>query len=89
MNATTDRLAQLAISPTGFVFDPRSGASFTVNATGRMLLEGLRDGCLLDELVERLGGAFDVGQHDLRRDALEYVRLLRDQGLVPTDFQLD
>ncbi len=89
MTATAnDRLAQLAISPTGFVFDPRSGATFTVNASGRLLIEGIRDGEGLESIVEAITEAFDVGEADLRRDALEYTRVLRDQGLLPADFEL-
>lgn len=88
MNAATDRLASLAISPTGFVFDPRSGATFTVNDTGRTIIESLRDGKGLDATVTLLAGSFDAGRSDLRRDVLEYVRLLRDQGLLPTDYEL-
>jgi len=86
--ATTERLTQLAISPSGFVFDPRSGATFTLNDTGRVLVEGIRDGLGLDELVEALADRFDAAGADLRRDALEYARLLREQGLLPTDFEL-
>jgi hypothetical protein len=88
MNAATDRLATLAISPTGFVFDPRSGATFTVNDTGRTIIEALRDGRGLDDTVTELSGAFDTGRSDLRRDVLEYVRVLRDQGLLPVDYEL-
>ncbi len=88
MTAATDRLASLAISPTGFVFDPRSGATFTVNATGRTIIEALRDGRGLDDAVTMLAGAFDSGRADLRRDVLEYVRVLRDQGLLPADYEL-
>ena len=51
MNAGTDRLSQLAISASGFVFDPRSGATFTVNDTGRTIIEGLRDGNGLDDIA--------------------------------------
>ena len=88
MTAATDRLASLAISPTGFVFDPRSGATFTVNSTGRTIIEALRDGQGLDATVTALAGSFASGRADLRRDVLEYVRLLRDQGLLPADYEL-
>ena len=37
-----DRLRQLAVSDTGFVFDPQTGQSFTVNATGRLVLDCLK-----------------------------------------------
>ena len=88
MTAATERLAALAISPTGFVFDPRSGATFTVNDTGRTIIEALRDGRGLDATVTALAGGFDIGRADLRRDVPEYVRMLRDQGLVPEDYEL-
>lgn len=82
------RLAQLAISPSGFVFDPQTGGTFTVNETGRLILEGVRDGLGLSELAADLDGRFDSGGADLERDVLEYVRLLRESGLLPTGFEL-
>ncbi|EIC20955.1 PqqD family peptide modification chaperone [Thiorhodovibrio frisius] len=38
------RLTELAVSPSGFVFDPRSGQSYTLNPTGVFFLTQLRDG---------------------------------------------
>ena len=38
------RLTELAISDTGFIFDPGSGATFNVNATGLIALAALREG---------------------------------------------
>ena len=85
----TERLSNLALSPTGFVFDPRSGATFTVNATGRAVLETLRDGGGLQAVVDRLSSGFSCDAADLKRDALEYVRLLREHELLPKGFELD
>jgi hypothetical protein len=81
-------LQNLAISPTGFVFDPRSGTTFTVNATGRIMLEGMRDGMNLEELIGAVSSAFDSAGADLRRDVLEYARMMRQLGLVPTSYKL-
>jgi len=81
-------LDQLAISASGFVFDPVSGGTFTVNATGRALLEGLRDGLGLAELAAKLNERFATDDADLQRDVMEYVRTLRDVGLLPTHFEL-
>lgn len=81
-------LDQLAISASGFVFDPVSGGTFTVNATGRALLEGLRDGLGLAELTAKLNERFATDDADLQRDVLEYVRALRDVGLLPPQFEL-
>ncbi len=82
------RLAMLAISPSGFVFDPTSGATFTVNDTGRLILEGVRDGLDLAGLTNALAEQFDAGAADLQRDVLEYVRLMRESGLIPASFEL-
>jgi hypothetical protein len=82
------RLDQLAISPSGFVFDPVSGATFTANPTGLLILEGVREGCTLEQLTGRLQAHFEVGPADLARDVLEYVRLLRENGLLHASFEL-
>lgn len=87
MSPTT--LEQLAISPTGFVFDPSAGSTYTVNATGRVILEAVRDGKSLAEIVAEISDVFDLDGQDLRRDVLEFVRLLRQNQLVPSSFELE
>ena len=77
-----DRLRQLAISDTGFVFDPFSGSTFTVNQTGLTILEGLRRGEDRPALVDRLRARFDVHGEDLERDLDEFIHLLRQGGLL-------
>ncbi len=82
------RLDDLAISPNGFVFDTRSGATFSLNPTAIQLIEGLREGLGLAGMVERLRNAFDAKGADLQRDVLEYVRALKVEGLLDSDFEL-
>ena len=79
---------QLAISPSGFVFDPQTGATFSVNDTGVLLLEGIRDGLGLSALTEHLATAFEIAKNDLCRDIFEFVRTLQIQGLLNADFEL-
>ena len=45
-------IRDLAISESGFVFDPFSGGTFTVDATGQGILKGLRDGLTAEEIVD-------------------------------------
>lgn len=84
----TATLRRLAISPTGFVFDPVTGATYSVNETGRAILEGLRDGADLDALSETLAKTFTTDAVDLRRDIMEFVRLLCEQGLLPPAYEV-
>ncbi len=65
---TTTRLKDLAVSDTGFLFDPYSGATFTLNATGRAILEGLKAAEGREEILEDLQEEFEVNGSDLHRD---------------------
>jgi len=77
------RLRDLAVSETGFVFDPYSGATFSLNASALCLLRGLKEGLDREELVDRLEELFDVTDADLSRDIDEFLELLRYNGVLP------
>ena len=81
-------LENLAVSDSGFVFDPTSGATFTLNASGLVILNALREGLSLDETVARLRDRFDEVGGDAKDDVLDFVARLRQNGLVPSDFAL-
>jgi len=83
------RLRDLAISDTGFVFDPYTGPPFSVNETGVALLRGLKGGLGRDELVELVGETFEVGEEDIGRDLDEFVQLLRENGLLPLTYVVE
>lgn len=82
-------LLDLAVSDSGFVFDPRSGTTYTVNKSGVVLLRGIVRGLNRLELMEELKADFAVGDADLHRDIDEFIQLLRENGLVPQGFTLD
>lgn len=79
-------LENLAVSDSGFVFDPSSGATFTLNASGLVILNALREGLALDEIVARVGERFDEIEGDPADDVLDFVGRLRQHGIVPADF---
>ena len=82
------RLKDLAVSESGFVFDPYTGSSFNTNATGCVILEGLRDGLERPAILARVEDEFDADGSDLDRDLDEFVFLLRENGLLPSGFNL-
>lgn len=85
----TQRLKDLAISDSGFLFDPVSGQTFSVNPTGRFILERLREGQDIEGAVSALGEAFDTADRDdLIRDVREFLGLLKEQGIVPRDAEI-
>lgn len=84
----TTLLKDLAISESGFVFDPRSGATFTLNDTGRAALDGLRTGLDRAAIEAALVERFEVTGADLHRDVDEFVRQLKQAGFLAQDFAL-
>lgn len=87
MNAE-ERLKELALSETGFVFDPFTGATFAANPTGLCILQGLREGLSREQIRERMYQRFDVPGHELDRDISDFIHLLRQHELLPSDFVL-
>jgi PqqD family protein of HPr-rel-A system len=79
------RLAELAVSDTGFIFDPRSGATFNVNATGLVALAALREGvdpANTAAITARVRAQFPSAPADTGDHISEFVRTLRQMGLV-------
>ncbi|WOJ94436.1 PqqD family protein [Congregibacter variabilis] len=72
-----ESLRRLAISESGFVFDPSSGHHFTVNETGLEILRHLQKEANSSELLEFLGQEYDSGTSELERDVLEFIGMLR------------
>jgi hypothetical protein len=79
------RLAELAISDTGFIFDPGTGATFNVNATGLIALAALREGVDASDtgaIAARVRERFPAAPPDLGEHVSDFVRTLRQMGLV-------
>ncbi len=70
-------LRRLAVSESGFVFDPVSGHHFTVNETGLEILRYLQHEKDLPELLELLARDYSVGTRELERDVVEFAGMLR------------
>lgn len=77
------RLRDLAVSDSGFVFDPMTGYTFTVNPTGLFVLQGLKRGEPIEDIAQRLSDEFDLeGGEDVSRDVDEFLGRLREHGIV-------
>ncbi len=83
------RVRDLALSDTGFVFDPYSGATFTVNPTGLCILRALAEGLARPDVVRRLRESFDAPPAEVEADLDDFLHLLGQQGVLPQDFHLD
>jgi hypothetical protein len=82
----TQRLKDLALSESGFLFDPYTGLTFSLNPTGRFMLERLREGLGETAIREAVERAFELGEgDDPLRDVRDFMFLLRENGLLPAE----
>jgi len=75
-------LARLAINEEGFVFDPTTGDSFGVSATGVIILKGIRDGLDDKKIAQRLADEFIVTLDDAGRDVADFRVQLKTLALI-------
>jgi hypothetical protein len=74
-------LAMLAISDTGFVFDPRTGHSYTVNSTGLALLRALKQGLSISAAQAEVEHAFECAGN-IAGDVNRFVNALANNELI-------
>jgi PqqD family protein of HPr-rel-A system len=72
----------IAISETGFVFDPFSGNTYTMNTTGLFIVRALREGLSEEEIATRLRNEFGDVTHKVDEEVRDFLRAMRDFGLL-------
>lgn len=76
-----DRLKHLAINEEGFIFDPVTGESFTVNETGIAGLKGLKQGKSVEEIAALLTEEFEVTPEEAEYDLNDFIDQLQTYNL--------
>lgn len=67
----------IAVSDTGFVFDPASGNSFTTNLTGLEIIRLLREEKNEDEILREMHASYDAREETLKRDVTDFIGMLQ------------
>ena len=75
----------LALSESGFLFDARTGSTFSLNRTGTYILRALIDGVDPNAVSLRMIDTFDIDPPTAERDVETFLFRLRELGLVATD----
>lgn len=73
----TDVFKRLALSDSGFVFDPGTGKSYTVNETGFWLIKQLQQDSSLDVLQTQIAREFDGEEKTIERNLMEFLEQIR------------
>jgi len=80
MDVTT--LKNLAISDTGFIFDPFSGKTFTINEVGMVIIQSLKNGEDVGLIQNKIMEEFDITLDQLERDISDFLIQLKEQSLI-------
>jgi len=72
----------IAVSETGFVFNPGSGESFTVNSSGTELLNLIIKGISYQEISLIFLEKYDTTQSTFEQDYHDFIDMLQQYNLV-------
>lgn len=72
----------VAVSDSGFVFNPTTGESFSANPIGTEIIEMLKQGKSQDEIKERILENYITEQDIIDKDIFEFFELLKQYSLI-------
>ncbi len=75
----------LAISESGFLFNPSTGESFTVNPIGAEIIEKLKVGKSEEEILNELHDTYEIDKKSLQKDLLDFNQILKQYQLLEQD----
>ncbi len=75
----------IAVSDSGFLFNAATGDSFTTNETGIDILQLIKEGKEIDEIVEYIVANYNTSPPNCEKDILEFISLLKQWHLVDTE----
>lgn len=67
----------IAISESGFVFNPNTGDAFSVNPIGSIILERLKEGLSEKLIKDEVTKKYDVAESQLEEDFYDFTSHLR------------
>ncbi len=72
----------IAISETGFVFDPSTGDSYTLNPMGVEILKMIKKGKTQDEITAHITTAYDVVEGAFERYFYDFTSMLKHHQII-------
>ncbi len=72
----------IALSDTGFVFDPSTGNSFTVNPIGLEIIGYLKEGRNAEEIKREITARYETDGPGFEKDLADFVNMLQKLKLT-------
>lgn len=74
--------SNLAVSENGFVFDPSTGESFSVNEVGVEILNQLKITSDTEEIVKHLEGIYEIDALTLEKSIADFMTMMEEFNLI-------
>jgi hypothetical protein len=77
--------SNLAVSDSGFIFNPSNGDSFSTNTVGSDIIRLLKSGNSFDSIKKEIVEKYEVDEILFEKDFHDFVSQLQDYYLVSND----
>ncbi len=77
----------IALSESGFVFNPGTGESFSLNPIGMEILELIREGKDYNAIRDKIAKHYEIEDTLFEKDFEDFKYLLKNYQIIETDEQ--
>ena len=75
----------IAVSENGFIFDPLTGDSFSVNQTGVFILRKMKEGDSNEDIMKALQEEYELDTYTAEKDLYDFLSLLKSYQLIENE----
>lgn len=77
----------IALSNTGFVFNPTTGDSYTINQVGQEILGYLSDNKTVEEITSLMTTTYDIDHASFEKYFFDFISMLRQFELLDENYE--
>lgn len=77
----------IAISDSGFVFNPSSGDSYTVNEIGMYIIKLMKENINIEEIVDKVSEEYVCDKTTVEKDVYDFMKLIESYKLNENEEQ--
>lgn len=75
----------IAISENGFIFNPLTGDSFSVNQTGVFILQKMKEGESSEVIIKALQEEYELDNNTAEKDLYDFLSMLKSYQLTENE----
>lgn len=79
---------KIAISGNGFVFDPTTGESFSINPIGSEIIHHIQDGKTQEDITTNIIDKYNVDKQTFERYYFDFISMLNQYNLIDHETEI-